>query len=98
MPKIIIKGINSLSTSSVTFENLFKLRAKVEWIVDKLEECGEDKEQMDIDLSRLKILINEIETKVSATDDAKVAEYIENLEKYVAYLEKFAESRPRSAR
>lgn len=72
-------------------ENLFKIRAQVEFIVNRLGECSDgdcDEGKMKENLRRLYELIGDIEGKIrSAEKDEKLASYVAQLEKYVSTLE-----------
>lgn len=68
-------------------ENIFKLRAKVEWIVNKLEDCNENGKSDGLDLERIKKLIAEIQEKMNHNNEDKLLDYINGLEKYIAMLD-----------
>ena len=76
--------------------NLFDIRARVEWIVDKLEkntgEHAEPLEEKDYEdmYNQMKAIINDVKSKGNMTED--VGNYIIDLEKYVSYIKNMIES------
>ena len=69
-------------------ENIFKLRAKIEWMVNKLEEVGEeDAQKAELDLNNIKKLVDEIQGKMNNSKEDKLVEYIHGLEKYISMLD-----------
>ena len=74
-----------------TEENIFKFRAQVEWIVNRLEECKDGQcsqevfTQTGITFDKLEDIVNKIQD--FAIDNGQVREHITKLEKYVSMLE-----------
>jgi hypothetical protein len=93
--KFLDDKIQSLNKRMATIvednENLFRVRAQVEWIVNRLEECvGGDCDDATVsqDFGKLYKLIEGITTKLRDENaDKQLSEYIHKLEKYVGNLE-----------
>lgn len=82
-------------------EELFKIRAEIEWIVNKLEECvGEncDKKSVTENFEKLWSIIKNIQEKAKTSEDLDegMAGYIQGLEKYVGMLESQVKSSRRT--
>lgn len=83
-------------------EDLFKIKAEIEFTVNKLEECiGEkcDQKVISHDFDRLWEIINKIQERAKSTGelDTKMVDYISGLEKYVSMLESQINSSTRIA-
>ena len=75
---------------------IYKLRSEIEWLVNKLEELGEDsdKKEVEINLDALKKVVESIKTKMSESEQKYdgVATYVSGLEKYISTMEAFLAS------
>ena len=74
-------------------EKLFEIRAKVEFLVNKLEQVKDKSEDYDLILDRIQQMMKDINDQTrSNKKDEELAEYVGNLESYVTKLEAYVES------
>ena len=67
-------------------ENLFKIRAKIEWIINRLEECTKMKD--DEGAAKVATDLTELINKIKDFDNAKMVEALKDIEVLVSYLER----------
>ena len=86
------KRMNDIVTQN---EQLFKIKAEVEWIVNQMENVddGADKagqQEFDDLYAKIKGMINSAKSK--GTISKNIADYVHKLEEYASYLENFIKS------
>ena len=75
-------------------EKLYILRSKIEWLVNKLEQLGEDGQAAQLDLEKVKATIKTITDTIGAENAnyTSIVGQIIDLEKYIANIEEFLKS------